>query len=175
MRSPVTRSSLTRVAAVVASIGLIASIAFGARWWFARNGSAAETAAARDEALAATRQIAVNLQSLDHAGVDKGLDLWIASSTGPLLAEFATNHQRYAEQIRQVRTTTTARVVQAALTDLDATAGKANAIAAVDVNTSQVVNGAPTPPVAKQVRIQLELVRTPDAGWKAAGASAVKS
>lgn len=172
-RDPV--SVLTTVAAVVAVIGLLGVGWFGFSWWQASHGPAAEVATARDDALAAARQIAINLQSLDHNTVEKGLDTWEASATGPLLEEFRNNRQRYAEQIRAVKTTTNARVVDAALTDLDAEAGKAKALASVDVTTTQVVNGAPSLPATKQVRIQLELVRVPDAGWKAAAASAIRS
>ncbi len=165
----------TRVAGVLAVLGLVAVMVFGALWWFAGHGSDATTASARDEALLAARQIAVNLQSLDFNTVDKGLDTWQASATGPLLTEFQKNRQQYADQIRKVQTSSTARVVDAALADLDTAAGKARAVAAVDVTTTQTVNGTPSLPVTKQVRIQLDLVRVPDAGWKAAAASAISS
>jgi Mce-associated membrane protein len=150
------------VAAVVAGLGLVAVVVFGVMWWTAASGSAAKTAAARDDALASARQIAVNLQSLDYTTVDKGLATWEASATGPLLDEFKKNQQQYADQIRKVQTTTKAKLVDAALSD-------------IDVTTTQTVNGAPSLPITKQVRIQLDLVRTPDAGWKAAAASAIRS
>jgi Mce-associated membrane protein len=165
----------TRVAAVVAGLGLVAVVVFGVMWWTAASGSAAKAAAARDDALASARQIAVNLQSLDYTTVDKGLATWEASATGPLLDEFKKNQQQYADQIRKVQTTTKAKLVDAALSDIDVAAGKAKAVAAVDVTTTQTVNGAPSLPITKQVRIQLDLVRTPDAGWKAAAASAIRS
>jgi len=163
------------VVAAVAGLGLVAVVVFGVMWWTAANGSAAKTAAARDDALASARQIAVNLQSLDYTTVDKGLATWEASATGPLLDEFKKNQQQYADQIRKVQTTTKAKLVDAALSDIDVAAGKAKAVAAVDVTTTQTVNGAPSLPITKQVRIQLDLVRTPDAGWKAAAASAIRS
>jgi Mce-associated membrane protein len=165
----------TRVAAVVAGLGLLGVLVFGALWWTATQGSGAEAAAAREDSLAAARQIAVNLQTLDYQTVDKGLANWEASATGPLLDEFKKNHQQYADQIRKVQTSTNARLIDAALSDLDVPAGKARAVAAVDVTTTQATNGVPSLPVTKQVRIQLELVRTPDAGWKASAASAVRS
>jgi Mce-associated membrane protein len=163
----------TRVTAVVAVAGLVAVVVFGWMWWNASHGSAARTAADREEVLAAARQIAVNLETLDYNTVDKGLDTWEASTTGPLLDEFKKNRQQYANQIRSVQTTTTARLVDAALSDLDLPAGKAKAVASVDVSTTKMVNGAPSLPVTKQVRMQLDLLRTPDAGWKADAASAI--
>jgi Mce-associated membrane protein len=166
---------LTKVAAAVAALGLVAVVVFGALWWNAGHGSAAKSAVARDEALAAARQIAVNLQTLDFNTVDKGLSIWESSTTGPLLTEFQKNRQQYADQIRKVQTTTNARLIDAALSDLDLGAGKAKAVASVDVTTTQMDNGAPSLPVTKQVRIALDLVRTPDAGWKADAASAIRS
>jgi Mce-associated membrane protein len=165
----------TRVAAALAGLGLVAVVVFGVLWWSAVHGSDATTAQDRDDALAAARQIAVNLQTLDFNTVDKGLATWEASSTGPLLEEFRKNHQQYADQIRKAQTVTSARLVDAALADLDVGAGKATAVTSVDVTTDQVVNGVPSLPLTKQVRIQLELIRTPDAGWKADAASAIRS
>lgn len=165
----------TRIAVLVAVLGLIGSVAFGVLWWRTEHGPGVQVAAARDSALASARQIAVNLQTLDYRTVGKGLDNWEASATGPLLAEFQQNYHWYAAQITSVQTTTTARLVDAALCNLDATGGKAIAIAAVDVSTTKMVNGAPSLPIARQVRIRLNLVRTPDAGWKAAAAGPISS
>ncbi len=166
---------LARVAVGAVVLGLAGVLVFGGLWLTATRGERAEVAAAREGALGAARQIAVNLQTLDHSTVDTGMDIWMASATGPLLEELTKNRAQYVEQIRKVRTTTSARLVDAALADLDPASGRARVIAAVDVNTSQTLNGTPTPAVGKQVRIQLELVRTPDAGWKAAAASAIRS
>jgi Mce-associated membrane protein len=165
----------TRVAAGVAVLGLIGVIVFGALWWMAGHGADADTAASRDDALVAATQIAVNLQTLDYATVDKGLDVWQSSATGPLLTEIQKNRLQYADQLRKVQTSSTARVVDAALANLDLAGGRATAIAAVDVKTTQNVDGTPSLPVTRQVRIKLELVRVPDTGWKAASASAIQS
>ncbi|WP_051343150.1 hypothetical protein [Pseudonocardia spinosispora] len=165
----------TRIAAIAVVLGLIGVVVFGSLWWSATHGQAAKTAAGRDDALAAARQIAVNLQTLDYSTVDKGLDTWEASATGPLLDELKKNRKQYADQIRQLQVSTTGRLVDAALSDLDITAGKATALAAVDVNVTQMVNGAPSLPYTKQVRLQIELVRTPDAGWKADASGAIRS
>jgi Mce-associated membrane protein len=164
-----------RVAAVFAGLGLLGALVFGGLWWLATQGSDAKAAEAREDALVAVRQVAVNLQTLDYQTVDRGLATWEASATGPLLDEFKKNHQQYADQIRKAQTSTTARLVDATLSDLDVQAGKARAIAAVDVTSTQAINGVPSLPITKQMRVQLELVHTPDAGWKASAASAIRS
>jgi len=165
----------TRISAVLAGVGLIAVLVFGILWFLALHGPGAKTAAARDDAVVAARQIALNLQSLDYNTVDKGLDTWEQSATGRLFDEIHKNRQQYADQLRKVQTSSTARVVDVALADFDPAAGTARAIASVDVSTTQNVNGTESVPVTRQVRVQLDLVRTPDAGWKAASASAIRA
>lgn len=165
----------TRIAAALAGLGVIVALVFGVLWFLAVHGPGASTAAARDDAVAAARQIALNLQSLDYNTVDKGLDIWEQSATGALFDEIHKNRQQYADQLRKVQTSSAARVVDVALVDFEPDAGKARAIASVDVSTTQTVNGAESVPVTRQVRVQLDLLRTPDAGWKAASASAIRS
>ena len=163
------------VAAVVAALGLIGAVTFGTLWWTSDHGAKIATASARDSALAAARQIAVNLQTLDYRSVDKGLDIWKASATGPLLEHLQKDSQQYAAVITSAQTTTNARLVDVALSDLDADGGKATAIAALNVSTTKMLGGAPSRPLVKNLRLQLVLVRTPDAGWKAAAAGPVPS
>lgn len=164
----------TVVAAGAALLGLVGVLVFGGLWSWAAHGPDARTTAVREDALLAARQIALNLHSLDFATVDKGLDTWQDSATGPLLDEFRKNRQQYAAQMNQVGMTSSARVIDVALADLDTDGGKARALAAVDVKTTQNVNGTTSLPVTRQVRVQLDLVRVPDLGWKAAAASSVR-
>jgi Mce-associated membrane protein len=164
----------TRLAAVVAALGLVGTVTFGLLWWSATHGSEVQVATARDEALAAARQIAVNLQTLDYRTVNAGLDAWKESATGPLLNELQHNRAQYAATVTQAQTTSTARLVGAGLSDLDATAGKATALAALDISTLTPDSGTPRQPVIKQVRIQLALVRTPEGIWKAAAAGPIR-
>jgi Mce-associated membrane protein len=169
------RDPAVRLAGAVALAALLACLVFAVMWWNAANGSAARSVAARDDALGAARQIAVNLQTLDFTTADKGLGLWEASTTGPLHDEFQKNHAQYADEIRKAQTSTRARIIDVALSDLDAGAGTAKVLAAVDVTSTQLANGGPGLPFTKQVRIQLDLVRTPDNGWKASAARPIGS
>jgi Mce-associated membrane protein len=176
---PVTREGdkidvLTKVALGFAVLGLVGVLVSGGALLLTKFGPGAKTAAVRDDALVAAKQIAVNLQSLDFNTVEKGLDTWEASATGPLLAEFQKGRKEYAARMAQSQLTSTGRVVDVALSNLDVDKGTATAIASVDVKTTQNVNGSPSLPVTRQVRMQVELVRTPDAGWKAATASAIR-
>lgn len=164
----------TVVAAGAALIGLLGVLLFGGLWLWAVHGPDARATAVREDALVAARQIAVNLNSLDYTSVEKGLDTWEESSTGPLLDEFRKNRQPYAAQVNQVRMTLSGTVVDVALTNLDTDAGKAQALAAVDVKTTVNTGGTTSLPVNRSVRVRLDLVRVPDLGWKAAAATSVR-
>lgn len=165
----------TRVAAVAAGLGLVGAVALGVLWWNAGHGSTAQAAQARGAALDAAGRIAVNLQTVDAGAVEQGLTVWEDSATGALLDEFQRNRKRYAEDLRKAQSSTTARLVNAAIADLDAPNGRATAIASVDVTRTPVANGAPKTPVTKRIRVQMELVRTSDKVWKADAAGPVPS
>ncbi|GAA5146727.1 hypothetical protein GCM10023321_06600 [Pseudonocardia eucalypti] len=165
----------TRVAAVAAGLGLVGAVALGVFWWNAGHGSTAQAAQARGVALDAAGRIAVNLQTLDAGAVEQGLTAWEDSATGALLEEFQRNRKRYAEDLRKAQSSTTARLVNAAIADLDAPNGRATAIASVDVTRTSSANGAPKTPVTKRIRVQMELVRVSDTVWKADAAGPVPS
>lgn len=164
----------TALAAGAALIGLLGVLLFGGLWLWAVQGPDSRTVAVREDALLAARQIAINLNSLDYTAVQKGLDTWEGSATGPLLEEFRKNRQQYVAQINQVRTTLSGTVVEVALTDLDVGAGKARALAAVDVKATVNANGATSLPINRQVRVRMDLVKVPDVGWRAAAATSVR-
>lgn len=164
----------TVVAAGAALVGLLGVLVFGGLWLWAVHGPNARATAVREDALVAARQIAVNLNTLDHTSADKGLDTWEESSTGPLLEEFRKNRQPYVAQLNQVRMSLSGTVVELALTNLDTHAGTAQALAAVDVKTTVNANGTTSLPVNRPVRIRLDLVRVPDLGWKATAADSVR-
>lgn len=164
----------TVVAAGAALVGLLGVLVFGGLWLWAVHGPDAHATAVREDALLAARQIAINLNSLDYTSVEKGLDTWEESSTGPLLDEFRKNRQPYAAQVNQLRMTLSGTVVDVALTNLDTDAGKAQALAAVDVKTTVNAGGTTSLPVNRSVRVRLDLERVPDVGWKAAAATSVR-
>jgi Mce-associated membrane protein len=146
-----------------ASVLLAAAIVFAAfscwAWLSAPRASAA--APIRDEALRAGEQAVLNFNTLDYRHVEAGLRLWAQSSTGALHRQVVTGRTAFEQQVRQARTVTTAKILDAALTSLNVGAGRARIIVALQIT---VVPATGTP-VTKQSRLSGQLSRS-QAGWK---------
>ena len=152
---------LARVLPVAAVVAAIAAIVLSVLWLFALNSDAVQVAQARDEALRDARQAVINLNTLDHNDPQKGLDLWIQSSSGSVRDEFEKNRDAYSQLVTQQKRTTSATVADAAVSEVDPRAGTARVLAGVDVTVTPE-GGEPT--VTRQ-RIELGMIETPD-GWK---------
>ncbi|ANY07389.1 hypothetical protein [Pseudonocardia sp. HH130630-07] len=150
-----------RILPVAAVVAAVLALVFGALWLFALNSDPVRVAEARDDVLRDARQAVVNLNTLDHDDAQKGLDLWIQSSSGSVRDEFEKNRDAYARLVTQQRRTTAATVADAAVAEVDPRAGTARVLAGVDVTVTP--EGA-EPTVTRQ-RIELGMVETPD-GWK---------
>lgn len=119
------------------------------------------TATARDDALADGRTAVEALNTLDHRDVEAGLDRWEAVATGDLLTELKDRREASAAIIRQQKTTTTAEILDAALSEFDEPAGTATLLAAVSVDV--VRDGEE--PENKRTRLTATLERDGD-DWK---------
>lgn len=150
------------VLALLTMLALLAALFFGARLVLALTDDDLALAKARDAVLVDARQAAINLNTLSSADVDAVLDLWERSSTGPVLEEFRRNRQTYAKFVGEARRSTEASVVDAAVAELDARAGRARVLVGVDV----VVRPEGQEPVLSRQRLQLEMTRMPDGVWK---------
>jgi Mce-associated membrane protein len=142
---------------------LAAGFAGWAGWSWYHSAAPGPTPAAqlRDQALQAGEQAVLNFNTLDYRKVAAGLALWEQSSTGPLRAEISAGRAQFEQQIQQTKTVTTARILDAALTALNARAGTASIIVAIQIT----VTPAHGSPVIKQSRLAGTLVRT-RSGWK---------
>ncbi len=150
------------VAAILLAVSGAAAGAFGVSWAVAANDSSIDLAHTRDKVLQAGRQAIINFNTLDYRQVEKGLDRWARSSTGPLHEQVVKGRKANAERIRKAKTTTTAEIVDAALTELNTRAGKAQMIAVVKVT----VTPEGKQPGVKRSRYQAELTRVQDGTWK---------
>ena len=140
----------------------------GWSWYSAAQSGPPAAAQLRDQVLQAGEQAVLNFNTLDYRTVAQGLRLWEQSSTGTLRGEVTAGAARFEQQIRQARTVTTARILDAALTSLNSRAGSATIIAAVQI-TVKPPSGTAT---VKQSRLAGTLTRTP-AGWKLSALSQV--
>jgi Mce-associated membrane protein len=151
-----------RATALVLAI-LAAGFAVWAGWsWSSAARSGPPPAAQlRDEVLQAGEQAAQNFNTLDYRTVGQGLRLWEQSSTGTLHDEVTSGAAQFEKQIKQAKTITTGKILDGALTSLDARAGTATFLVAVQI-TVKPPQGTPT---VKQSRLLGRLTRTPS-GWK---------
>jgi Mce-associated membrane protein len=149
------------VSIVLAAIAAASAAWFGAAWYRAAHDDSLHFAQARDEALRSGGQAIQNLNTLDYRDVRRGLTSWLDSTTGDLHDQIEQGRGQFEQQVLQARTTSTARILDGAVTELDERTGKARIIVAIQL-TVTAPDGAPT---TKQSRLQGELTRT-DAGWK---------
>lgn len=159
MRPRWTRDPLIAAGAALLAAAVVFAAFSCAAWLSAPRASAA--APVRDDALRAGEQAVLNFNTLDYRSVDRGLKLWAQSSTGTLHSQVVADRTTFEQQVRKARTITKAKILDAALTSLNAQAGKARIIVALQIT---VVPASGTP-VTKQSRLAGELNRTP-AGWK---------
>jgi Mce-associated membrane protein len=115
----------------------------------------------RDQALRAGEQAILNFNTLSYRTVAQGVKLWEQSSTGTLHSEIASGQSSFEKQIQQAKSTTTAKVLDGALTALNSGAGTASIIVALQITVTPAHGAA----VTKQSREDGVLTRTPS-GWK---------
>ena len=147
---------------------LLAAVVFAAvaGWSWASAPRASGAAQSRDQALRAGEQAVLNFNTLDYRSVNAGLHLWEQSSTGPLRAQVVAGQASFARQIRQAKTVTTARVLDAALTGLSPRT--ATIIVAIQITVTPASGAANT----KQSRLEGQLTKT-SSGWKLSALSQV--
>jgi Mce-associated membrane protein len=162
----------TAVAAVLAVFATVAAGWYGFAWFRAATSAEQAAATMRTEVLRDARQVILNLEAINYETLDADLARWESSVTGPLLEEFRTSRDRYAEQIRKTQAKAEATIVEAAVTELNPTAGTAGVLVFVNLVTTEHKDGQETGRAEKRQRIKLEMTRT-DEGWKASQAGPV--
>ncbi|MFG2003776.1 hypothetical protein ACGFNU_31920 [Spirillospora sp. NPDC048911] len=148
---------------VLALVAVVTAGWFVYDWNAAKDDPARSVAAARDQALAQGRQAIVNLNTLDHRTSDRDLKVWQDSATGELYNQIAAGREGLAADVTKNKTVTSAKILEAAVTELDAAAGKATIIAAVRITVTPPA-GAATTKISRQAG---QLTRTAE-GWKLA-------
>ncbi|MGP3756413.1 nuclear transport factor 2 family protein [Streptomyces sp. IBSNAI001] len=160
-RVPMTTTPL-RAAALALTVAAAVAASWGgwSRYDAAHDASAAY-AQARDDALAAGEQAVQNMNTLDHARLDQGLDSWEDSTTGDLHKQLVDGRDAFVKQIEAAKTVSTAKVLSGAVTELDDRAGKAGVMVALRVT----VTAPEGEPAVKESRMLGQLTRT-SGGWK---------
>ena len=133
----------------------------GWSWASAAAAGPPQSAQLRDQVLQAGEQAVLNFNTLDYRKVAQGLALWEQSSTGALHSEIVAGRAQFARSIQLTKTVTTARILDGALTSLNARAGTASLIVAVQITVTPATGS----PATKQSRLAGRLTRT-GSGWK---------
>jgi Mce-associated membrane protein len=161
---PRTRSTRNPLLAAALALTIVAAglAAWGGwSWYGASHDGSLAFAQKRDEVLAAGRQAVQNMNTLDHRDLKGGLDTWEDSATGDLHRQLVDGRRQFERQIQESRTVTSAKVLSAAVTELDDRAGRASVMVALRITVA-----APKgEPARKESRMLGELTRTPE-GWK---------
>jgi Mce-associated membrane protein len=154
---------IVRLLSVLAVLAVVAAGVTGWFWW---HSPSAALAAERDAVLGDGQRYAVDLNTIDYRNPD--FDRWRNAATGALLDRLTRNEDADKANALSTKTISTARVVTAAVTNLNSHTGTASVIAAVEITLS--LNGAV--PAPKVSRVDMDLSRTPD-GWKVSGLDVV--
>ncbi|KIA62678.1 hypothetical protein FG87_23615 [Nocardia vulneris] len=142
-------------------VALVAAVWFGAGWIRAAV-SDAPRADARDNALDAARQAALNMTSMNLDDVPGSLALARSSMTGALL-ESAEKNKDQAEQLaKQTNVGMTAKVLGAAVTTLNSEKDKASALVVLQVTEL----GKDKPPAEYRYTWNVDVAKTGEV-WKA--------
>ncbi|MGC4951996.1 hypothetical protein ACLQ2P_02125 [Actinomadura citrea] len=160
-RRRLSKDPLIRIASLVTLIAAGAAAWFGWSYHAASGDDAIGYAAERDRVLAVAGQEIVNLNTLDYRQVDTGLKVWQDSATAQLYDQIVQGQARLKTEVQKAKTTSTAKILESGLTELDSRAGKAAVIAAVRIT----ITGADGRPVDNTRRFAGQLTRTSD-GWK---------
>ncbi|HEY8372884.1 MAG TPA: hypothetical protein VIL00_09090 [Pseudonocardiaceae bacterium] len=154
-----------RIAVVVAAVLVVLTGGFAAwsgwSWWSAAHSEDLEYARARDEVLRVGQQGIVNFNTFDHRRLAEDFDRCERSATGQLLEETIQAREKYIERFQEVQLVSEAKVLDAAVTELDLRVGRARVIAAIEIASTVKDEGT----LVKRNRLQAELTHT-EAGWK---------
>jgi Mce-associated membrane protein len=153
------RNPLLLTSSVLLAVAVVFAAWAGWSWLSAPRAPAG--AALRDQALREGEQAVLNFNTLSYRTVRQGVQLWEQSSTGTLHSEIASGQSSFEQQIEQAKSTTTARILDGALTTLNSRAGTASIIVALQLTVTPAHGSA----VIKQSRQEGVLTLTPS-GWK---------
>ncbi|MFE3446610.1 hypothetical protein ACFXNW_26585 [Nocardia sp. NPDC059180] len=154
---------LLTVAAIAALVIALAAAAwFGAGWVRAAYFTDGPRAAARDAALDAAQQVAINMTSMNLDDVPGSLAIARSSMTGPILAS-ATEHRQQAEAMAtQAGVRMESNVLGAALTSLNSERDRASALVVLRVTEAKPGER----PIGYRYTWSLDMAKEDDV-WKA--------
>lgn len=156
-----TDDTLHRTATVLLALAALFALWAGWSWYATANDDAYAYSRTRDEVLQAGEQAVQNLNTLDYRNLGPGLKTWQDSTTSDLYRQITQGRAAFEEQVKKAQTITKARILDAAVSELDERSGKARILVAVEITVTPPEGD----PVTKQSRLVGKVTRT-SAGWK---------
>jgi Mce-associated membrane protein len=160
------RLPLRRLLEAIAGLAVLAAGVGGVLWWLAAVDPDTQLAHTREIVLDAGSRGLVDLNTIAPDDAEADLDRWERGATGALLEDLQGKREQNLAAVREARTTTSARLLRAAVTEIDV--DRAHMIAALEVS----VTDADGQVAQKRNRLGAELARTPE-GWKVAAVEVV--
>jgi Mce-associated membrane protein len=162
-------AAFTAAAALLFVAAAVAAVWFGVGWVRAGLVTDAPRAAARDAALDGARQAGLNLASMNPDDIDGTVKLMESSATGDLLDSMVSHADAIKQAAKKADTRVQAKVLEAAVTDLDSERSHASTIVVLQ-QTQTPRSGQPV--YVQKVTWDIHLVKTGDV-WKADYAKAL--
>ncbi|MEV7552448.1 hypothetical protein AB0N89_22795 [Amycolatopsis sp. NPDC089917] len=161
---------LNRALTVAAALAVLAAAWFGWSWWSAAGDDGLARGREREAVLAAASGQLEVLNTIDYRSGAQDVDRWLGVTTGRLGKDLTGDRQIQIDRANTSKTVATAKLKQAAVTELDATAGTARLMAVLDVRVS-TGGGSAAPKVS---RLTVDYQRVED-GWKVSAVQAAGS
>lgn len=163
---------IASVVLLVISLGF--AIYFGIAWTRASTSDDAKYGKARDDALRAGEQMAINFTSLDYHHMDRTKKNLERSTTGSLHDQVSKTIGQYKKPMSQMKLVTKSDLVEGAVVNLDTHQNKASVLAVINSTSKASGGGAKgkkgkeAKPQTQRLPIVIGLTRD-DAGsrWKA--------
>lgn len=153
-----------RVLAGAVALVVLAALAagwFGFSWLSAAEDGDTAYVEDRDTVLQVAEDGLATLHTVDHRAASRDVGRWLEVTAGDLHEDLQADRDGEVKRAEGTKAVSTAKVVLAAVTDLDANAGTARVIAVLDVQLSRR-GGKPS---EERRRMNAELVRSPS-GWR---------
>lgn len=158
------------VRTVLLALVVLAALAagwFGFSWFSAAQDAELSYGRERDAVLQVAGEALATLHTVDYRTAGKDIDRWLRVTAGDLQGELDADRESQVKRARSTKTTSTAKLVQAAVTDLDAHGGTARVIAVLDVRLAR----AGGKPATERRRMNADLARAAG-GWRVSGVEA---
>ncbi len=151
-------------------VAVVAALVAGWSWWRAADDDGWARGRERDAVLAAAGPGLVTLNTIDYRSAGADVDRWLGVVTGRYRDDLHGDRQLEIDRATSSKSVSTASLVEAAVTELDVSAGTARLLALLDVRIS-TGGGASA---QKMNRVTVDVARDGDA-WKVAGVQAAGS